>query len=1729
MRILKNFNKLVSLICVLAMCLSLVTHTFASGYVCEIKEIKYTSLLEAMKNADGKTINLTENAILDLGTIPEGTKFTVDGDGKYKITLAGDVTLSGYGTDARFTNVTVDLNKRHFILEKQASMTLMSGAVLENGYAYKESFGGGAAEIKDGCFFTMEEGSRVKNCYSEGVGGAFSVNAAKFTMTGGTIENCTAETKGGALAIVNDGIFEMNGGSIKGNGASIGGGVYIGDHKDDKARAYISGNATIKGNTLKGSAVTSNVQPLFSSMLVMAGDYFGEMGITFTDGSGEGSTFGVVSGSFSGADKVINDSNTALKGAVAGKMLVWSKDGSVNLPAGNTSGSSGTNQSTTQGPAKTPSDITFGTGVICEVGGKEYNSLYEAIMNADKGTINLKANTTIDAGTTIPEGTKFTVDGGGKYVIRLLGDVKLTGYGVEAKFSNVTVDLNKHHFALEKQATMTLKKGAILENGYADANSHGGGAAQVMNGCSFTMEDGSYVRDCESAGPGGAFRVNAAKFKMLGGTIENCTAGTNGGALAVVYDAELTMSGGSIKGNSAQKGAGVYIGDHSGDKAIGYFSGSATVTGNKISGSSQNNNVQPFFSSMLVVMGNYTGKMGVTMREPGGEGAAFAAASGSVTGANNITNDSNAEFTGSVSGSNIVWVKDASSGASTQAGSSASSSTVTIDAPPKTPSDIKFGTGAVCEVGGKEYSSLIDAINNADNGVINLKANTTLDAGTKITEGKKFTVDGGGKYVIRLLGDVTLTGYGAEARFSNVTVDLNKHHFALERQATMTLKKGAILENGYASSSTHGGGAAQVMNACRFTMEEGSFVRDCTSDRAGGAFRVNAATFEMKGGTITNCTAGTSGGALAIVYDANLIMSGGIIKGNRAEKGAGIYVGDHSGDVATAKISGGAVITGNTLKNGSAENNVQTFFPSMLVISGAYTGEMGVTMREEGGEGSGFASLEGAVSGLDKIYLDKDKSLKGAASGSNAIWSKNGAPVSGSQSGNAGTSDKGTPSCYIGTNTGKTYTNLAEAISKSKGDTIHLLGDMTWSTGSKSIDNTYFTIDGHGYKVSVSGDVKIYQSSHVKLKDVTVDLGGKTNFFVHSTGKLTLMDGAVIENGKAANGGGILIQEDGEVYMEKGSIVRKNFTAGGGGGIRVHDGGLLVMKGGTVTENTAGDGAGIYVTENGKVVLSGDVIVEGNKDRSGNNSNLVLQKSDYLILRDEITGSIGVNLTDSAASGTPFALISGNIKGVTKLYSDTDEKLVGSIKDGKVVLASKSGAKDSGSGEVIYEEPSNLTIEFLTKDGWSVEANSGSESGKKNLIDGNYLNHWHSSYKVENNAIVSKDDPPFDLDVTLPEETVISGFAYTPRVEGGAGVPSHIKFYMEENGEWKELGDYEIGSVKGTRRENFICNIAVKKVRLQILDGMGGYGSLAEIDLLEANPLNKTVSGYDEFKEYSTTEALYPIDTSKAKATYDGGHWAGNIIDNVLDGTSSFFQNQNATSREIYVDLGAVYNLSAVSYEPRLDGSPGYWYDYTIYASDDGEEYYEVGKKFAREFSAELQYTRFDETVTTRYFKFVVNRSYNGLISCTDLRFYENYEEHEKRVNAEKETYTLVIGNKEITHKNGTATLDTAPYIENGTTFIPLRGLLELMGAEITWDEEVQGITVVKGDIKIYLQIMYKNVIVTTPQYGEAQFTLLAEPRITDNRTFVPIRFISEQLGYNVSWDGVTKTVTITN
>ena len=122
----------------------------------------------------------------------------------------------------------------------------------------------------------------------------------------------------------------------------------------------------------------------------------------------------------------------------------------------------------------------------------------------------------------------------------------------------------------------------------------------------------------------------------------------------------------------------------------------------------------------------------------------------------------------------------------------------------------------------------------------------------------------------------------------------------------------------------------------------------------------------------------------------------------------------------------------------------------------------------------------------------------------------------------------------------------------------------------------------------------------------------------------------------------------------------------------------------------------------------------------------------------------------------------------------------------------------------------------------------------------------------------------------------------------------------------------------------------------------------------------------------------------------------------------------------------------------------------------------------------------------------------------------------------------MKIGSDTIVHKDGELKLDTAPFIADGTTFIPIRGLLELMDAKIEWDGEVQGITIKKDMTEIYMQIQNRNVFVTKIRSGKERYSLIAAPRIKDSRTFIPVRFISEHLGYNVSWNGETQEITIT-
>ncbi len=99
---------------------------------------------------------------------------------------------------------------------------------------------------------------------------------------------------------------------------------------------------------------------------------------------------------------------------------------------------------------------------------------------------------------------------------------------------------------------------------------------------------------------------------------------------------------------------------------------------------------------------------------------------------------------------------------------------------------------------------------------------------------------------------------------------------------------------------------------------------------------------------------------------------------------------------------------------------------------------------------------------------------------------------------------------------------------------------------------------------------------------------------------------------------------------------------------------------------------------------------------------------------------------------------------------------------------------------------------------------------------------------------------------------------------------------------------------------------------------------------------------------------------------------------------------------------------------------------------------------------------------------------------------------------------------------------DVIPISVNGCSLVPLRAILENIGATITWDDSSQTITVRKSATTITLTIGS-----LTPTIN-GQITNMDVPaQIVNGRTLVPLRFIVDALGCKTTWDGEKRVIYI--
>ena len=112
-------------------------------------------------------------------------------------------------------------------------------------------------------------------------------------------------------------------------------------------------------------------------------------------------------------------------------------------------------------------------------------------------------------------------------------------------------------------------------------------------------------------------------------------------------------------------------------------------------------------------------------------------------------------------------------------------------------------------------------------------------------------------------------------------------------------------------------------------------------------------------------------------------------------------------------------------------------------------------------------------------------------------------------------------------------------------------------------------------------------------------------------------------------------------------------------------------------------------------------------------------------------------------------------------------------------------------------------------------------------------------------------------------------------------------------------------------------------------------------------------------------------------------------------------------------------------------------------------------------------------------------------------------------------TISMQIGNKHVALNNENKILDAAPLISQNRTMVPLRFIAEAFGADVSWAQDTKTVTIVIDGKVLTMRINQE-----LEDFGAA-------PIISNGRTMVPIRYISEELGANVIWVPSTKTVAI--
>ena len=486
-------------------------------------------------------------------------------------------------------------------------------------------------------------------------------------------------------------------------------------------------------------------------------------------------------------------------------------------------------------------------------------------------------------------------------------------------------------------------------------------------------------------------------------------------------------------------------------------------------------------------------------------------------------------------------------------------------------------------------------------------------------------------------------------------------------------------------------------------------------------------------------------------------------------------------------------------------------------------------------------------------------------------------------------------------------------------------------------------------------------------------------------------------------------------------------------------------------------------------------------------------------IASKIDGNVKVNTyyTDAAMTAT------STIGGTPVATVDQLQAAITSAKDGDTIVLSDDVVLN-GTGKVNNDGLLTITGKNITIDG-----NGHSITAKNVTVDGTKR---PSMINIQGNANVTVKNLTIDgqteegtatkhglnvyqAAVTVDNVTIKNGNGYAIVANGSTATVNGL---TTENNGW---GGINVDNTSAT------AGLIVNDATITELNSIK-----FEKSNTNGEPLTATIKG-GQFKYL-----VIGTNSDDTKLTITGGKFeteapsddvlaalGGKVVD-ILDCIPDGYTYNPST--------GEVYEI------PPYTGK--YSYAINVTNMDNGsvsvDKYATEGEKVTLTVSPDKAYKLDELTLTANGKEVEVTDNGDGTYTFTmpssNVKVSASFVEDKDYVEPDNSiTVSMTIGSNDFVINNNIVTVpDAAPYIANDRTYVPFRALGEALGAKVVWDNDARTVTYTLGDTEIVMTIGD-----TTYTINGVEKSMDVAPEITGDRTYVPVRFVAEGLGFKVT------------